>query len=56
MRAGLHPADSTSSRGPRATSGCTLSSDDCVTISTGKLRIHDHSVEVKAMRRDDVSS
>ena len=42
--------------GARATSRCTLSSDDCVTISTGKLRIHDHNGEAKAMRRDDGSS
>ena len=52
MRARLQPADSTSWRGPQATSRCTLSSDDCVMIFFGKLRIHDHNGEAKAMRRD----
>ena len=40
--------------GPRATSQCTLSSDDCMTISTGKSRIHDHNGEAKATQIDDL--
>ena len=54
--AGHQQEDSTSWREHQATSRCMSLSVDCVMISTGKLRTHDHSGEEREVRHEEESS